>query len=324
MYDGRVEIRRRDFLGAAAAMAAGGCVAGGSPKDDPAAIPIVDTHQHLWDLDKFTLPWLQGRGPLAKSHRLKDYLEAFRGSGIEKAVYMEVDVAADQKVAEAEYILSLCEDPGAPTRGAVIGGHPADDGFAAYLERFKGNRRVKGVRQVLFNGGALAPAFVRGIRLLGERGLTFDLCVPPGDLGDAAKLVDLCPGTRFILDHCGNADPKAFLKSPAEKPGHDADAWRRSIDNLAGRKSVICKISGIVARAPKPSWGPEHLAPIVDACLDAFGPDRVVFGSDWPVCTMGAPGAEWVAALREIIRRRPVADQRNLLHDNAIRFYALG
>lgn len=312
---------RRGFLRATAAAALAGCA--GPTAADPGEIPLVDTHQHLWDLERFRLPWLSGRGALAKSHLLGDYLDAFRGVPLAKAVYMEVDVAADQKVAEAEYIIGICEDPSAPTRGAVIGGRPADDDFAAYLDRFKGSRWVKGVRQVLFQGGALAPAFVRGVRLLGERGLSFDLCVPPADLGDGAKLVDLCPGTRFIVDHCGNADPKAFMRSPPEKPAHDADAWRRAMEELARRGNVICKISGIVARVPRPSWGPEHLAPIVDACLDAFGPDRVVFGSDWPVCTMGAPAARWVAALREIIRPRPAADQSKLLHDNAVRFYGL-
>ena len=312
---------RREFLAATGAAALAGCA--GTPGGEGGLIPIVDTHQHLWDLDRFRLPWLSGRGPLAKNHLPSDYLEAFRGTGVARAVYMEVDVAADQKVAEAEDVLGLCAAPPSPTRGAVIGGRPAEDGFAAYLDRFKGNPHVKGVRQVLFQGGALAPAFVRGIRLLGERGLCFDLCVPPGGLDDGVKLVDLCPGTRFVVDHCGNADPKAFMKSPLEKPSHDAAAWRRSMDALASRKNVICKISGIVARVPKPSWGPEHLAPIVDACLDAFGPDRSVFGSDWPVCTGGAPGAAWISALREIIRSRPVTDQRKVLHDTAVAFYGL-
>src|SRR5476649_991322 len=108
---------------------------------------------------------------------------------------MEVDVAADQKVAEAEYILGLCGSADSLTRAAVIGGRPAEDQFAAYLDRFKGNLRLKGVRQVLFSGGCLEPAFVRGIRALGERNLRFDLCMPPKDLIDGKRLVDLCPDT---------------------------------------------------------------------------------------------------------------------------------
>jgi len=314
---------RRAFLGTAAAAVAAGC-SNPESSGDSGPIPIIDTHQHLWDLGRFRLPWLSGRGPLSRNHLPEDYREAFRGIPIEQAVYMEVDVAADQKAAEADYIVELCGRPNSLTRAAVIGGHPAEDRFSGYLDRFKGNPRVKGLRQVLFSGGSLEPAFVRGIRQLGERNLSFDLCMPPKDLFDGAKLVDLCPDTRFIVDHCGNADPKAFLKAPAEKPQHDADSWRRAMGGLASRKNVICKISGIVARVPQPSWGPEHLAPIVDACLDLFGPDRVVFGSDWPVCTMGAPAARWVAALREIVQSRPLADQRKLFRENALRFYSLG
>ncbi|HXX93657.1 MAG TPA: amidohydrolase family protein, partial [Planctomycetota bacterium] len=184
-------LNRREFLGTAATVALAGCSNTGT-SEASASIPIVDTHQHLWDLGRFRLPWLSERGPLARNHLPADYLEAFRGIPLDQAVYMEVDVAADQKVAEAEYILALCNRPGQPTRAAVIGGRPADDGFAAYLDRFRGKPRLKGVRQVLFTGGCLEPAFVKGIRLLGDRGLSFDLCMPPKDLPDGAKLVDLC------------------------------------------------------------------------------------------------------------------------------------
>jgi len=315
-------INRREFLGAAAAATLAGCAA--SPtKEATAVIPIVDTHQHLWDLGRFRLPWLANGGPLAKNHLEQDYVDAFHGAGIAQAVYMEVDVAADQKVAEAEYVLDLCEKAGSPTKAAVIGGRPADPDFAAYLDRFKGDPRVKGVRQVLFSGGALQPDFVRGIRALGERRLRFDLCMPPKDLLDGAKLTELCPETRFVVDHCGNADPKAWMAAPPEPPQHPKDLWRSGMDALAKRPNVVCKISGIVARVPKSGWGPELLAPVVDACLEAFGPDRVVFGSDWPVCTMGAPGARWVAALRDIVRSRPESEQHRLLHANAESFYSL-
>jgi L-fuconolactonase len=147
------------------------------------------------------------------------------------------------------------------------------------------------------------------------------------ELPDGAKLADKCPDTRFILDHCGNGDPKSFFKSGDArlrdaKPDHTADAWKRDIDLVATKKNVICKISGIVARVPK-QWSADDLAPLVNHCLDAFGPDRVVFGGDWPVCLMGAPLAQWVKALRQIIASRPAAEQQALLAGNAARFYRL-
>jgi L-fuconolactonase len=129
------------------------------------------------------------------------------------------------------------------------------------------------------------------------------------------------------VDHCGNADPKAFLSESArggEKPDHSADGWRRDMAEFARRENVICKISGIVARVPRGEWNAEILAPIINYCLDTFGPQRVVFGGDWPVCLLGASYRRWVESLREVIRQRPVAQQRQLLHDNAARLYALG
>ncbi|MEK6237653.1 MAG: amidohydrolase family protein, partial [Planctomycetales bacterium] len=233
---------------------------------------------------------------------------------------------------EAAYVLGLCEEDQEPTVGAVIGGRPADPGFRDYLRRFQEDDRVKGVRQVLHSpntppGFCLAPEFVTGARLLGEQGLCMDLCMRPTELSDAGKLADQCPDTRFVLDHCGNADPKAFLgdskRGGDEAPWHEAEAWKRDVAELAKRENVVCKISGIVVRAPKDDWGVEDLAPIVNHCLKEFGPRRVLFGGDWPVCTLVAELREWIEALREIIANRPEAERRGLFRDNALRFYKL-
>jgi L-fuconolactonase len=168
------------------------------------------------------------------------------------------------------------------------------------------------------------PNFLRGVRLLGENHLSFDICIRPTELGDALRLTELCPDTRFILDHCGNADPKAFRRNNdgGERPMHEAAAWRRDIEALARRQNLICKISGIVARAPR-GWTADDLAPIVNHCLDSFGPDRVVFGGDWPVCLLGATFRQWVEALRQIVARRPADEQRKLWSENARRLYRL-
>jgi L-fuconolactonase len=166
---------------------------------------------------------------------------------------------------------------------------------------------------------------VLGVQRLGELGLSFDLCMRPGELLDAARLAQLCPDTRFILDHCGNADPKAFSRTlglddlPAE---HDAETWRRDLASVAARPNVVCKISGIVARAPR-DWHVEQLAPIVVHCLECFGSKRVMFGSDWPVCRLRATLRQWVEALRQIVADRPEIQQRQLFQDNAERYYGL-
>jgi predicted TIM-barrel fold metal-dependent hydrolase len=298
-------------------------------------LPIVDTHQHLWDLTKLRLPWLKPGGPLTRSFVMKDYLEAVAGLNVIKAVYMEVAVTAEQKLEEAEYVLEICRRTDNPTVAAVIGGEPGTETFRSYISRFEGNPYIKGVRHIPTSAEGKAflyeqDGFVADVRKLGEFDMSFDLCMPPQKLPEAIRLVDRCPDTRFIMDHCGNADPKAFWTESrrsdhpaAGAPGHDADSWRRGMGKLAERTNVVCKISGIVARVPKDSWGPDDLAPIVDHCLEVFGPDRVMFASDWPVCTRGATLRQWVTALKQIIASRPVRQQQKLLADNAARFYGL-
>jgi L-fuconolactonase len=294
----------------------------------PGAGPIVDTHQHLWDLEIVRPPWLRGESnPLNRRYAMPEYLAATNGLNVTKAVYMEVDVDPRDHVIEAEHVIGLCRSKQHPTVAAVIGGRPASDTFGQYLARFKDNPYVKGVRQVLHGGTpagyCLNDEFVRGIRLLGQADLSFDLCLRAAELGDGVKLARRCPETRFIVDHCGNADPLAFVAAGGDtQPSHDPAAWKRDIDAFARLDNVICKISGVVARAPQ-QGAAEAVAPIIDHCLDAFGPDRVVFGGDWPVCLRGATFGQWVQILREIVANRPAADQRKLWHDNAVRWYGL-
>jgi L-fuconolactonase len=230
---------------------------------------------------------------------------------------MEVDVAPEQHVAEAEYVLDLCHRDDNPMVGAVIGGRPGTDGFKAYATRYRGNPYVKGVRQVLHGGTergtCLKPDFVRDIRLLGEYGMRFDLCLRSEELLDGAKLIDLCPDTRFVLDHCGNANVQA----------NDHSQWEKDIAEVAKRKNVVGKISGIVASAKPGAWTADDLAPIVRHCAEVFGSDRILFASDWPVCTLAATYRQWVEALQTIVHAWNETDRRKLFHDNAMKFYEL-
>jgi predicted TIM-barrel fold metal-dependent hydrolase len=284
-----------------------------------AALPIVDTHQHLWDLDKFQLPWLKDAPAIAKSYVMADYLKATAGLNVVKAVYMEVDVTPMQQQAEADFVSELCRRGDTPTRAAVISGRPAADDFPRYIDQFKDSKFIKGIRQVLHGGSTpagycLDPKFVKGIQRLGDLGLSFDLCMRPGELSDGAKLADACPNTRFILDHCGNADVRK----------KDLSRWKKEIATVAMRKNVVvCKISGIVANATPGTWTADDLAPAINHTLDVFGPDRVQFGGDWPVCTLAASFRQWVDALKQIVRDRPIDQQRRLFHDNAVRIYGL-
>jgi L-fuconolactonase len=322
---------RRRFLQASMAACAAVAIRKPTAMNPPDDLPtnIVDVHQHLWDLSQLKLPWL-GDAPeiLRHTYHLAEYREATKGLNI-KAVYMEVDVDPSMLADEAEHVIGLCRAGTNPTIAAVIGGRPDSPAFGDYAKRFKDSPHVKGVRRVLHGpstgaGYCLGESFVKGVRLLGDLRLRFDLCMRPTELDDGAKLAELCPDTRFIVDHCGNADAVAFNPKLSDtKPSHEVDPWKRSMEGLAKRSNVICKISGIIARLPK-GGDAGDLAPIVSHCLDTFGPDRVVFGSDWPVCLLGRPLRSWVDMLNEIVRSRPAPDQKKLWSENATRLYALG
>lgn len=280
------------------------------------APPIIDTHQHLWDLKKYKLPWVKRGDLMDRDYLEADYLRAVEGLNVVKTVYMEVDVDPSQQLAESEEVTAICASGATLMKAAVVSGRPASPGFADYAARFRGDRYIKGLRQVLHGpnnpaGFCLKPEFVAGIRLLGELGLSFDLCMRPAELGDAAKLVDQCPDTRFILDHCGNPDVQA----------KDNSAWKRSIDELAKRDRVVCKVSGLVESAKHGAWSADDLAPYVNHVIDAFGWDRVIFAGNWPVCTVTATFAEWLNALKTIVHDRPLENQKKLFHDNAVQLY---
>lgn len=318
-------MNRRDYLKqctlAAGTLAAGAALASQADaapvQREGQAMRIIDTHVHLWDLKLLTPPWIEKGSPLARSHVMKDYQTAIDGLNVVKGVYMEVDVDPKQLVQEAEYVLDICRQANTPLVGAVIGGRPAQDDFRKYIERFRGNRFLKGVRQVLHTpsakpGFCLTEAFVRGVQLLGENGLRFDLCMRSTDIADAVKLVEACKGTQFILDHCGNGPVYA----------KDRTQWQRDMERLARLSNVVCKISGIVVQA-RERWTADDLAPVINHSLTTFGPDRVMFAGDWPVCTLKATFRQWVEALRSITRNRSAEDNRKLFHDNAVRVYGL-
>lgn len=311
---------RREFVKRGLAAAAAGQLLPDSPSRaaDEDQLSIIDTHQHLWDLKRFRLPWIQPGSPLDRNFWTDDYLSAARGQNIEATVYMEVDVDPSQQSEEVAEVTEICRRGETPMLAAVVSGRPAAEDFPQYLARHKDNPYVRGMRQVLHGpatppGYCLDKRFVAGIRALGQIGWSFDLCLRPAELPDAARLIDLCPDTRFVLDHCGNANLAAADQTP----------WKRDIDAVARRKNVVGKVSGFIASAPGGKWSLEMLAPIVNHTLAVFGPDRVMFGGDWPVCTLAASLGEWITALKTIVSDRPAEAQRKLFHDNAEAFYRL-
>jgi L-fuconolactonase len=315
-------MHRRTFLSAAAVAVGTPLLAADPPtKDAKKMLPVIDTHQHLWDPAKIKLSWLKKGSPLDAKFGPEEYAAATKDLNVVKSVYMEVDVVADDRQKEADYVVGLCKDAKTTMVAAVLGGDPADRNFGTYVAQFKDSKYVKGFRRVLHvdatpAGHMLTDGFVKGVQLLSDLGMIFDLCVRPADLPDVAKLLDKCPDNRFILDHCGN--PQAKFTADQLKQ------WKADTAEVAKRKNVMVKVSGFVANGyEKGKWKADDLAPVVNHIVDTFEPKRCLFGGDWPVCTSAGSYSDWLTALREIISNRPEADQKRILHDNAARLYGI-
>lgn len=342
MVEEQFRIPRRQFLsGSAGAIVTGLAGASLVAEDRPSAkqsfkkkqepiplagpaqfmIPVIDTHQHLWDLDILRLPWLGERGssPLANSFVTKDYLVATAGLNVVKTVYMEVAVADDYKQIEADYVIDLCQRDDNPMAAAVISYHPGRDGFEEFVKQYDHHQYIKGIRQVLHEshtppGMCCDDKIVRRVQLLGELGMSFDLCMRPQELNDGATLAEKSPKTRFVLDHCGNMPIQSVDKALRA-------TWEAGIKRLASLPNVVCKISGIVASAERPEWTNAELAGVIEPVIEAFGEDRIMFAGDWPVCTTRATFAEWLNALKAIVSSRSERFQQKLFFDNAQKFY---
>ena len=248
---------------------------------------------------------------------MEEYVEATAGLPIVKTLFMEVDVAEEDIDKEASAILELCRQDTNLMAGMIIGARPASVGFPEYLEKWAEKPEVKGFRQILHadtpKGFCLTPEFVRGIRLIGETGRTFDVCIRPDEIADVYEMARLCSNTRFVLDHMGN--PETGYASNSD--------WAESIKSLSKLDNVSCKISGSIVTVPVDSSPQDTLKFYVETCREAFGNDRILFGGDWPVCTKRASLRQWIETLGAITSSWTIGDREKLFHDNAVRTYGV-
>jgi predicted TIM-barrel fold metal-dependent hydrolase len=274
-------------------------------------IAITDTHLHLVYLDRFSYPWLGDVPALNRDFTLETYRPQAEAAGITQSIHMEVDVAEADQMRETAFVTAL----GGSVVAAISSCRPESPDFPAQLEMLAANPKVKGLRRILHTSPdelSQAPRFTENLKRLAQHRLTFDICVLARQLPLALRIARACPDVQFILDHCG---------VPAVKD-RALDPWRADIKALAVAPNVACKVSGIVAYAD-PSWTPDDLRPFVEHVIASFGWDRVVWGSDWPVCTLTADLGRWVAATRTIIAGESESNQAKLLNGNARRIYRL-
>lgn len=277
---------------------------------------IVDTHQHLWDLDKLPYSWTANQPKLNRSFRMADYLAATEGIEIVKSVHVEADIDEEFIADETRYILELSERGDNPLSGVVANARPEYDNFREAIQQFTGHPNLKGIRRLLQSEPdelSTTTTFRENIRSLEEWGLSFDICVRDHQLPVAIQLVKDCPSVSFILDHCGNPDIK----------NRNYDLWRERIIEIADLPNVVIKVSGIVVNTDVENWTVEDLRPAVEHVIASFGWDRVMFGSDWPVCTLAASYRQWFDALNFLVKDASEENRRKLFKENAERVYRL-
>jgi predicted TIM-barrel fold metal-dependent hydrolase len=275
---------------------------------------IIDTHQHLFFPPRIRYAWAKDYG-LDRDWSLAEYRRAAAGTGIAAAVFMEVDADEGDRLAETRIALDLADDPSSGVIGVVAAARPEHEGFRAELDALVGRKGLKGVRRVLHtqpDDRSRSPRFIEHVRALAGYGLTFDLCLPGRLLPAGIELVRACPDTSFILDHCGMPDVATGALDP----------WRAQLAEMARSPNVVCKISGIIANAGKNPTA-ERLRPAIEHVIACFGWDRVVFGSDWPVCTITSPLGGWVDALKTIVASASEGERERLFSRNAERIYRL-
>src|SRR5579859_645896 len=281
-------------------------------------VPIVDSHVHLWDPQRFRMPWLDDNAHLRQRFELPEYAAATQGLPVEAMVYLQVDVTPAYGLLEATWAAERAERDGRVL--GIVAWAPLEDGrvTGSYLDALaKIGAPLKGVRRLIQSETdpdfPIRPDLLDGLRLLPSYGLSFDICIRHDQLARTIEMVRACPETAFVLDHLAKPDVK----------GHRLEPWRAHLAELAELPNVVCKVSGLVTEADLAHWTPAELEPYVSHVLDVFGQDRVLFGGDWPVVTLAASYQRWVSVLDSMTGHLPTDARRKLWADNARRVYRL-
>ncbi len=273
----------------------------------------IDAHQHFWIYNSSEYAWLDDRmASLRRNFLPKDLKTELDRSGFQGCVAVQVR----QTIEETNWLLKLASE--SPFVLGVVGWVDLrSPELPSELQSLVNQPKLVGVRHIVQSEPddhfLLQPDFLRGVSLLEQQDLAYDILIYEKHLPVAVEFVRKFPRQRFVLDHLAKPRIREELIHP----------WAERIRELAVFPNVYCKLSGLLTEADWDDWKPEQLTPYLDVAMECFGPDRLMIGSDWPVCTVAASHARAVGAIRQYLDRFPAAAREKVLGGNGQRFYKL-
>ncbi|MBU3821019.1 amidohydrolase family protein [Flavobacteriaceae bacterium XHP0103] len=274
---------------------------------------IIDSHQHFWHYEPAKHAWIDdAMAVIRKDFEPTDLAKVYKEHGVDGCVAVQ----ADQTIAETDFLLKLSDEHDF-IKGVVgwIDLRGAD--LESQLEVYQSKPKLKGFRHVVQGepdpNFLLRPNFLSGISLLKKYNYTYDILIFPHQLGATLEFVKQFPNQKFVIDH---------IAKPYIKDGF-YDGWAVLMKEIAKHENVYCKVSGMITEADYNLWTPEQIEPYMQLVLEAFGPERLLFGSDWPVCLVAGNYKQVKSLVTDFILKLSESEQKQIMGMNAINFYNL-
>ena len=285
-------------------------------------IPFIDAHHHLWDFDRFTPSWLapgaeddnpqiEDYDPIRRPYLVEDLLADFEGSNVVKSIHVQTGYADVDPVEETAWLQSLADETGFP-HGIVAAADLTSDSVEQDLEAHAAYSRMRGVRTFVAGDALLDADFGRGLRALQHLDLVYDLSTTWEGMAGARRMAEQHQDLQIVLGHAG---------LPLQRDPEYVTRWRDAIRDLAGAPNVAVKISGL--GLGDNHWTESSIRPFVFDVIDAFGVERAMLGTNWPVDKLFSSYRTLVEAYRSIVSDLSFGEQQSLLWRNSQRYYRL-
>lgn len=272
----------------------------------------IDAHQHFWHYSPQTHEWINEEMQVIRRDFLPDDLApVLRANGIDGCVAVQ----ADQTETESDFLLKLADENDF-IKGVVGWTDLKSPDLDQKLEAYKQNPLLKGFRHIVqgeADGFMTDPAFIAGVSRLSDFNLSYDILVFSRQLPEVCQLMMQLPEMRLVIDHFGKPDIKAG----------EFESWKSQITELSAYPHLHIKLSGLVTEADWKNWSLSDFRPYLDTVLELFGPKRILFGSDWPVCLVAASYEQVLEIVNQYIEKLSMEEQAAIMGGNAVRFYGL-